>query len=130
MKKPTKYIYKIEASNGHVYVRYISEEYYETNKSNPGSWPCVSHSVFDWKGVKEGDMPKLKKVIYSDFQSGAKAEQYIIDEKALYEEELLEYENAVADIKAKTIADNDNYRRLIDQEKTWRQENLDGKIYK
>lgn len=117
MKKPIKNIYMIDATNKRVYVRYISEEYYEDCKKQPGRWNVV------------GEVGP-KGLVFRQFTSGVEAEAFILEQVAEYETKLKEWEMATAAARKKAIADNDNYAKLIQEEQDWRIANMNGKVFK
>lgn len=124
MKKPVKKIYYIEATNGKVFVRYIPEDYYEANRHAPASWSVVQEQVTDDRKYPVGSW------IYRDFGTGIVAEQYIVAEKAKYEIDKTAYDEFTAEERARVAIANDNYEKLIHDEKVWREENMNGKVYK
>jgi len=124
MKKPVKNIYYIDATNGHVFVRHIAEDYYEANRHSPASWAVVREQATDDKKFPVGSW------IYRNFGTGAAAEQYIVAEKAKYEIDKTAYDEFTAEERARAAIANDNYEKLIHDEKVWREQNMNGKVYK
>ena len=128
MKKPLKLVYKIEATNKHVFVRYIQEDYYEGNK-NSASWNVISHTVEDIESLLE-DGPSKKKTIYTNFGTGEAAEEFIIGEIEKYKADKAAYDEYMAEEIARKAVANDNYAKLIHEEKVWREANKNGKVFK